>query len=45
VRPKGGARLARQDDPVPIDVARRFSITEPGEIDKLKRWLMLNDED
>jgi hypothetical protein len=39
------ARLAGRDAPAPIDVARRFSISDPEDIDKLKRWLLLNDED
>lgn len=39
------ARLARIDDPSAIDVARRFSITRPDEVDKVKKWLLLNDED
>ena len=39
------ARLAGRGDPEPIDVARRFSVTAPEDIEKLKRWLLLNDED
>ena len=39
------ARLAGRDDPEPIDVARRFVITAQPDVDKLKRWLLLNDED
>lgn len=39
------ARLAGRDAPAPIDVARRFSISDPEDIDKLKRWLLLDDED
>ena len=39
------ARLAGRDDPEPIDVARRFIITNQAEVDKLRRWLLLNDED
>ena len=39
------ARLAGGDDPEPIDVARRFVITDQAEVDKLKRWLLLHDED
>ena len=39
------ARLAGREQPEPIDVARRFSIDDPQQIDKLKRWLLLNDED
>lgn len=39
------ARLAGRGDPEPIDVARRFTVTEPEEVDRLRRWLKLNDED
>ncbi len=39
------ARLAGRGDPEPIDVARRYSVTDPEAIEKLKRWLLLNDED
>ena len=39
------ARLTGRDDPEPIDVARRFVISNQAEVDKLKRWLLLNDED
>jgi hypothetical protein len=39
------ARLAGRGEPEAIDVARRFSVSAPDEIDKLKRWLLLNDED
>jgi hypothetical protein len=39
------ARVAGKDHPQAIDVARRFSITDPEQMDKLKRWLLLNDED
>lgn len=39
------ARLAGLDDPSAIDVARRFPITDSGEVEKIKRWLLLNDED
>lgn len=39
------ARLAGGDAPSAIDVARRFSITDPTEIEKMRRWLMLKDED
>ena len=39
------ARLAGGDDPEPIDVTRRFVITDQAEVDKLKRWLLLHDED
>ena len=39
------ARLAGGDDPTALDGARRFSVKDPKEVEKLKRWLMLNDED
>lgn len=39
------ARLAGRGDPEPIDVARRFAITKPEEMDKLRKWLKLNDEE
>jgi len=39
------ARLAGRDAPEAIDVARRFSITEPEDIEKMRRWLLLHDED
>jgi len=39
------ARLAGGDAPEAIDVARRFSVKDPKDIDRVKRWLMLNDED
>lgn len=39
------ARLASLDDPSAIDVARRFSISASDEVEKIKRWLLLNDED
>ena len=39
------ARLAGGDDPEAIDVARRFIITDKAEVDKLRRWMLLNDED
>jgi hypothetical protein len=39
------ARLAGREDPAPIDVARRISVEAAKEVEKLRRWLMLNDED
>ena len=39
------ARLAGGNTPEAIDVARRFSVKDPKDIDHVKRWLMLNDED
>jgi len=39
------ARLAGRGDPVPIDVARRVTLKDPEDVEKVRRWLMLNDED
>lgn len=39
------ARLAGHDHPQAVDVARRFSVTAPSDVDKLRTWLKLNDED
>lgn len=39
------ARLAGRGEPEPIDVARRFTIEDPEDVEKVRRWLMLNDED
>lgn len=39
------ARLAGRGDPAPIDVARRFTVKDPTDVDKVRRWLMLHDED
>jgi hypothetical protein len=39
------ARLAGGERPEPIDVARRFTLDDAGDIEKVKRWLLLNDED
>ncbi len=39
------ARLAGRNEPEAIDVARRVTIDDPAAIEKLKRWLLLNDED
>lgn len=39
------ARLAGGNAPAPIDVARRVSIKDAEDVEKLRRWLMLNDED
>ena len=39
------ARLAGRDDPEAIDVARRFAMTAPEEMDKLRKGLKLNDEE
>ena len=39
------ARLAGRTEPEPVSVARRLSISDAGDIEKIKRWLLLNDED
>jgi hypothetical protein len=39
------ARLAGRSNPEPIDVARRFVVTEASAIERLRKWLLLNDED
>lgn len=39
------ARLAGSANPQPMDVARRVSITAAADVEKLRRWLMLNDAD
>jgi len=39
------ARLTGRDQPQAVDVARRFPIEDPEEIEKVKRWLKLNDEE
>ena len=37
------ARRVGTDDPQTVDVARRFTVSEPDEVAKLRRWLKLND--
>lgn len=39
------ARLAGGSDPAPIDVARRVAVKDAEDVQKVRRWLMLNDED
>jgi hypothetical protein len=39
------ARLVRGDDPHAMDVARRFTLSDPDDVKKLRRWLKLNDEE
>jgi hypothetical protein len=39
------ARLAGGEDPEAIDVARRFAVSDPADVDKLRKWLKLNDEE
>ena len=39
------ARLAGGPEPAPIDVARRVTVDDPDDVAKVRRWLMLNDEE
>ena len=39
------ARMVRRDDPQPMDVARRFTLSDPEDVKKLRKWLKLNDEE
>jgi hypothetical protein len=39
------ARMAGREHPEPVDVARRFSVDEPEAVERMRRWLLLNDED
>jgi hypothetical protein len=39
------ARMAGRGEPASIDVARRVTVKDPDDVDKVRRWLMLNDED
>lgn len=39
------ARLAGLEDPSAVDVARRFSITDADQVDKVRKWLRFNDEE
>jgi hypothetical protein len=39
------ARLTGRDEPAPIDVARRVTLKTTEDVEKARRWLMLNDED
>jgi hypothetical protein len=39
------ARLAGRERPETIDVARRLTVSDAEQVDKIKRWLLLNDED
>lgn len=34
-----------RDDRHAMDVARRFAVTDPADIAKLRKWLKLNDEE
>ena len=38
------ARLTGGGEPAPIDVARRVTLKAPDDVEKLRRWLTLNDE-
>ena len=39
------ARMVGREDPHPMDVARRFTVRNPEDVNKLRKWLMLNDEE
>ena len=39
------ARMVGRDDPHPMDVARRYTLTDPDDVTKLRTWLKLNDEE
>ena len=39
------ARMVGRDDPHAMDVARRYTLTDPDDVKKLRRWLKLNDEE
>ena len=39
------ARMVGRDDPHPMDVARRYTLTDPDDVTKLRKWLKLNDEE
>lgn len=39
------ARMAGREHPPPLDVARRFTLSEPDDVKKLRMWLKLNDEE
>jgi len=39
------ARMVGRDEPHPMDVARRFTLSDPDDVQKLRTWLKLNDED
>lgn len=39
------ARLTGGGEPSPIDVARRVSIRDTEDVERIRRWLRLNDED
>ena len=37
------ADMARRVGSDAVDVARRFDVDDPADVDKLRRWLKLND--
>jgi hypothetical protein len=39
------ARMTGGEDPQPVNVARRFTLSDPKEVKKLRTWLKLNDEE
>jgi hypothetical protein len=38
------ARMTSGPDPVPLDVARRLTITDPDDVVMVRKWLGLSDE-
>ena len=39
------ARMVGGDSPQAVDVARRFTLTDPVDVTRLRKWLKLHDED
>jgi len=39
------ARMAGRERPEPIDVARQIRVAAAEDVEKRRRWLLLNDED
>ena len=38
------ARMTGGPEPVPLDVARRLEIRDPDEVDMVRKWLRMSDE-
>jgi hypothetical protein len=38
------ARMVGRGEQHAMDVARRFTLSDPGDVTKLRKWLKLNDE-
>ncbi len=38
------ARMTGGDHPVPVDVARRLTVTDPQEVKTIRSWLNISDE-